>query len=85
MRVAPSNLDKFAYIGVFSMGLQEGAHAGVNSDFVERNAEFFDNPRQVLLAALSELLWANRGRLLQGKPVPTVEALVAAVDAGLAL
>ena len=44
LRVAPSNLDKFAYIGVFSMGLQEGAHAGVNTDFVERNSEFFGNP-----------------------------------------
>ncbi len=44
LRVAPSNLDKFAYIGVFSMGLQEGAHAGVNTDFVERNGEFFGDP-----------------------------------------
>jgi enterochelin esterase-like enzyme len=41
LRAAPSNLDKFAWIGVFSMGLQEGSNAGVNSDFVQRNAAFF--------------------------------------------
>lgn len=44
LRAAPSNLDKFAYIGVFSMGLQVGSNAGVNSDFVERNAKFFADP-----------------------------------------
>jgi enterochelin esterase family protein len=44
LRVAPSNLDRFAYIGVFSMGLQVGAHAGVNTDFEERNADFFADP-----------------------------------------
>lgn len=46
LRVAPSNLDKFAYIGVFSMGLQEGEHAGVNPDFEARNASFFASPDQ---------------------------------------
>lgn len=44
LRVAPSNLDKFAYVGVFSMGLQVGAEAGVNTDFEERNAGFFADP-----------------------------------------
>jgi enterochelin esterase-like enzyme len=44
LRVAPSNLDKFAHIGVFSMGLQVGAEAGVNTDFEERNAGFFADP-----------------------------------------
>jgi enterochelin esterase family protein len=44
LRVAPSNLAKFAYIGVFSMGLQVGAEAGVHPDFEERNAAFFANP-----------------------------------------
>jgi enterochelin esterase-like enzyme len=44
LRVALSNLDKFAYIGVFSMGLQVGAEAGVNTDFEERNAGFFADP-----------------------------------------
>ncbi len=41
LRVAPSHLDLFAYIGVFSMGLQTGHDAGVNTDFVQRNSEFF--------------------------------------------
>jgi enterochelin esterase-like enzyme len=41
LRVGPSRLDLFAYMGVFSMGLQEGYHAGVNSDFETRNADFF--------------------------------------------
>jgi enterochelin esterase-like enzyme len=44
LRVAPSNLDKFAYVGVFSMGLQVGAEAGVHPDFEERNADFFADP-----------------------------------------
>ena len=38
------HLDLFAYMGVFSMGLQEGHDAGVNSDFEERNADFFADP-----------------------------------------
>ncbi len=46
LRVAPSRLDLFAYIGVFSMGLQEGHDAGVNTDFEARNAGFFANPVQ---------------------------------------
>jgi enterochelin esterase-like enzyme len=44
LRVAPSHLDLFSHIGVFSMGLQVGAHAGVNTDFKERNADFFADP-----------------------------------------
>ncbi len=46
LRAAPSNLDKFAWIGVFSMGLQQGVNAGVNSDFVARNAAFFADPEK---------------------------------------
>jgi enterochelin esterase family protein len=46
LRVGPSNLDKFAYIGVFSMGLQVGAEAGVHPDFEDRNAVFFADPEQ---------------------------------------
>jgi enterochelin esterase family protein len=44
LRVALSNLDTFAYIGVFSMGLQVGTEAGVHPDFEERNAAFFADP-----------------------------------------
>jgi enterochelin esterase-like enzyme len=44
LRAGPPNLDKFAYFGVFSMGLQEGEHAGVNPDFEARNTNFFAEP-----------------------------------------
>jgi enterochelin esterase family protein len=33
-------------MGVFSMGLQTGVHAGVKSDFEERNATFLANSEQ---------------------------------------
>jgi enterochelin esterase-like enzyme len=59
LRVAPSNLDKFAYIGVFSMGLQVGTHAGVNSDFEERNAGFFAAPERT--NELVKLFWIAAG------------------------
>jgi enterochelin esterase-like enzyme len=60
LRVAPPNLDKFAYIGVFSMGLQEGANAGVNSDFVQRNAKFFADSDQT--NKLVKLFWIGVGK-----------------------
>lgn len=41
LRIGPSNLDKFAYFGVFSVGF-----ASVQADFDERNACFFANPDQ---------------------------------------
>jgi enterochelin esterase-like enzyme len=44
LRVAPSHLDLFSHIGVFSMGLQVGRDGGVNTDFEERNADFFADP-----------------------------------------
>jgi len=59
LRVAPSNLDKFAYIGVFSMGLQVGPEAGVNTDFEERNADFFANPDRT--NELLKLFWIAAG------------------------
>lgn len=59
LRVAPSNLDKFAYIGVFSMGLQVGEHAGVNTDFEERNADFFADPDRT--NELLKLFWIASG------------------------
>jgi enterochelin esterase-like enzyme len=60
LRAAPSNLDKFAWIGVFSMGLQEGANAGVNSDFVQRNAAFFADPEKT--NKLVKLFWIGVGK-----------------------
>jgi enterochelin esterase-like enzyme len=41
LRTVPSNLDKFAWVGVFSMGLQTGRDQGVAGDFEQRNAAFF--------------------------------------------
>jgi enterochelin esterase family protein len=40
LRVAPANLDKFAYIGVWSAGVSQQA----TEDFLKRNAAFFENP-----------------------------------------
>ena len=60
LRVAPSNLHKFAYIGIFSMGLQEGADAAVISDFIQRNAKFFANPDQT--NKLVKLFWIGVGK-----------------------
>ena len=59
LRVAPSNLDMFAYIGVFSMGLQVGAEAGVNTDFEQRNAGFLAHPGRT--NALLKLFWIGAG------------------------
>jgi len=60
LRAAPSNLDKFAWIGVFSMGLQEGVNAGVNSDFVQRNAAFFADPEKTNKQV--KLFWIGVGK-----------------------
>jgi enterochelin esterase-like enzyme len=60
LRAAPSNLDKFAWIGVFSMGLQEGVNAGVNSDFVQRNAAFFADPAKTNRQL--KLFWIGVGK-----------------------
>ncbi len=59
LRVAPSRLDLFAYIGVFSMGLQVGPDAGIKSDFEERNASFFADPKQT--NARLRLFWIGSG------------------------
>jgi enterochelin esterase-like enzyme len=42
LRVAPANLDKFAYIGVWSAGVNQQA----SDEFVQRNAAFFENPEK---------------------------------------
>src|SRR5438067_1096213 len=60
LRAAPSNLDKFAWVGVFSMGLQEGVNAGVNSDFVEHNAAFFADPEKTNQQV--KLFWIGVGK-----------------------
>jgi enterochelin esterase family protein len=60
LRAAPSNLDKFARIGVFGMGLQEGTNAGVNSDFVQRNASFSADPEKT--NGQVKLFWIGAGK-----------------------
>ncbi len=42
LRVAPANLDKFAYIAVWSAGVNQQATA----DFEKRNAQFFESPEK---------------------------------------
>ena len=53
LRVAPSNLDKFAWIGVWSMGVNAGTPT---EEYLKRHADFFANPektnRQVKLLAV---------------------------------
>jgi enterochelin esterase family protein len=59
LRVAPSRLDLFSYIGVFSMGLQKGPTQGVPDDFEERNAKFLKNPGET--NKLVKLFWIGVG------------------------
>jgi enterochelin esterase family protein len=60
LRVAPSHPELFAYIGVFSDGLQEGPHATVAPDFEQRNAAFFADA--VRTNAQLRLFWISVGR-----------------------
>jgi enterochelin esterase-like enzyme len=60
LRAAPAHLDKFAWVGVFSMGLQEGGTAGVPSDFVERNHAFFADPEKT--NKMLNLFWIGVGK-----------------------
>jgi enterochelin esterase family protein len=57
---APSNLDKFAWIGVFSMGSEEGVNGGVDSDFIERNTAFFADPEKTNKQV--RLVWIGGGK-----------------------
>jgi enterochelin esterase-like enzyme len=59
LRVAPSRLDLFTYIGVFSMGLQGGPTGGVAGDFESRNAGFLADP--VRSNELIKLFWIGSG------------------------
>jgi enterochelin esterase family protein len=55
LRVAPSNLDKFAYIGVWSAGVSQQA----TEDFLKRNASFFENSERTNKQV--KLLWIGVG------------------------
>jgi enterochelin esterase-like enzyme len=54
MRIGPSNLGMFAYLGVFSVGM-----GGIEADLEERNAHFFANPEQS--NAQVKLFWIGAG------------------------
>ncbi len=55
LRVAPANLDRFAYIGVWSSGVNQQA----TDDFVKRNAPFFDSAERT--NKLVKLFWIGVG------------------------
>jgi enterochelin esterase family protein len=57
LRIAPQNIDTFAYIGVFSMGW----HDHINPDFETRNeAKFFAKPEQTNKKV--KLFWIGCGK-----------------------
>jgi enterochelin esterase-like enzyme len=56
LRLAPQKIDKFAYIGVFSMGW----HDHINPDLETRNEKFFGNPAETNKAL--KLFWIGCGK-----------------------
>jgi enterochelin esterase-like enzyme len=55
LATAPSHLDKFAYVGVFSSGVNQQATEG----FLQRNAAFFENPEKT--NKMLKLFWIGVG------------------------
>jgi enterochelin esterase family protein len=55
LAVAPSHLDRFAYIGVWSAGV----NPTVSEDFIKRNAAFFDSPDKT--NRMVKLFWVGAG------------------------
>ena len=55
LAVAPTHLDKFAWIGVWSGGVNRGR----DGDFLARNASFFENPEKTNKTV--KLLWVAAG------------------------
>ncbi len=55
LRVAPANLDKFAYIAVWSAGVNQQA----TEDFEKRNARFFESPDKT--NKMVKLFWIAAG------------------------
>ena len=55
LRVAPANLDKFAYVAVWSAGVNQQATA----DFESRNAQFFESPEKT--NKMVKVLWVSAG------------------------
>jgi enterochelin esterase-like enzyme len=55
LAIAPVHLDKFAYIGVWSGGVNPPA----TDDFLKRNTEFFESPEKT--NNMVKLLWVAAG------------------------
>jgi enterochelin esterase family protein len=55
LAVAPSHLDRFAYIGVWSAGVNPTA----TEDFLKRNAAFFESPEKT--NGMVRLFWVGAG------------------------
>jgi enterochelin esterase family protein len=55
LRVAPANLDKFAYIGVWSAGVNQQT----SEDFIKRNSQFFESADKT--NKLVKLFWIGVG------------------------
>ncbi len=60
LRIGPARLDTFAYLGVFSEGLQQGPGAAVAPDFEQRNAAFFNSAART--NAQLKLFWLSIGK-----------------------
>jgi enterochelin esterase-like enzyme len=60
LRVAPTHLELFSHIGVFSMGLQPGPTQGVASDFEQRNEQFLSDPETT--NKLVKVFWIGAGK-----------------------
>ena len=74
LRVLPSNLDKFAYAGVFSMGIGRPTMP----DFEQANEEFLDNPAKTNKEL--KLFWVAVGEkdALVGESAHQLDALLTA-------
>jgi enterochelin esterase-like enzyme len=55
LAVAPTHLDKFSYIGVWSGGV----NAAATDDFLQRNAKFFESPEKT--NKMVKVLWVAAG------------------------
>jgi enterochelin esterase-like enzyme len=55
LAVAPTHLDRFAYVGVWSGGV----NAAATDDFLQRNAQFFESPDKT--NKMVRLLWIAAG------------------------
>jgi enterochelin esterase family protein len=60
LRVGLTNFDKFAYIGVFSMGAQPGMNGPFTEEVEQHNARFLSNPEET--NKMVKLFWIGVGK-----------------------